>query len=193
MEKMTLTPTHILEYLYCPRFTYFEYVLQVPQHQEKLFKVQKGRDVHEQKTVINKSYLRKKIGVIDKLQNQYLTNAFLRGEVDEALFLEDGTMAPLDYKFAKYEGRVYDTYKTQMICYACLIEDNFGKKVNSAYLVYTRSKNKIIRIDISETDKEKVQKAATEIYEIIKQNFYPKATKFKKRCVNCTYRNICTQ
>ena len=139
----TLTPSQIIEYLYCPRFTYFEYVLNISQHEEKLFKVQKDRAVHEEKTKLNSHYLRKKINVVDKLQNQYLTNNYLRGEVDEVLFLEDNTMAPLDYKFAKYENKIYDTYKTQMVCYACLIEDNFGKKVNKAYLVYTRSKNKI--------------------------------------------------
>jgi hypothetical protein len=27
----------------------------------------------------------------------------------------------------------------------------------------------------------------------IEENHYPKATKYKKRCLNCTYRNICTR
>ncbi|MGV8134341.1 MAG: hypothetical protein AB2L20_03930 [Mangrovibacterium sp.] len=78
----------------------------------------------------NKEYLRKRIGVVEKFTDQYLTNELLRGAVDEVLLLNEGTMAPLDYKFAKFEDRIYETYRTQLECYAVLIEENFGKKVN---------------------------------------------------------------
>ena len=81
----TLTPSHIIEYLYCPRFTYFEYVLGIPQHEEKYYKVMKGREVHDEKLEQNKNYLRKKIGVVSKHLDQYLTNTWLRGKIDEAL------------------------------------------------------------------------------------------------------------
>ena len=190
---MTLTPSHIIEYLFCPRFTYFEHVLSIPQYEEKLYKVQKGREVHERKTEVNADYLRKKIGVQDKLLNQYLTNDFLRGEVDEVLFLEKGKAAPLDYKFAIYKDRIFDTYKTQLFCYALLIEDNFDVKVEKGYLVYTRSKNKLVEIAISEQDKNSVKVISKAVLAVIKDNFYPKATKYKKRCLTCTYRNICTK
>ena len=56
----SVTATHLLEYLFCPRFTYFEYVLDIPEHQEKRFKVQKGREVHQKIRKINPDYLRKK-------------------------------------------------------------------------------------------------------------------------------------
>ncbi|MGB5977153.1 MAG: hypothetical protein WBG62_07070, partial [Cyclobacteriaceae bacterium] len=54
----------------------------------------------------NKGYLRKRIGVKDKQEDIYLTNGLLRGRVDEVLTLRDDTMAPLDYKFARYEGKL---------------------------------------------------------------------------------------
>ena len=189
---MTLTPSHIIEYLFCPRFTYFEYVLGIPQYEEKSFKVLKGRETHELKAAQNIEYLRKRIGVTAKYINQYLTNGYLRGEVDEVLELKDGTMAPLDFKFAEYKDRIFDTYKTQLYCYAILIEENFGKKVNKGYLVYVRSKNFLVEVDIEEKEKLKVKKAAENIYEIIAKNFYPAATKYKKRCISCTYKNVCT-
>ncbi len=46
-------------------------------------------------------------------------------------------------------------------------------------------------IDIEPADKEKVKHDAVEVLKIIDKNFYPKATKYKKRCVTCTYKNIC--
>ncbi len=100
-------------------------------------------------------------------------------------------MAPLDYKFAEYNDRVYDTYKTQLYCYAWLIEENFGQPVNKGFIVYTRSRNKVIEVEVSDSDKQQVKDAAAAIFAIIDQNRYSKATKYKARCVSCTYRNIC--
>lgn len=188
---MSVTPSHILEYLYCPRFTFFEYVLCIPQYQERHFKVEKGRQLHDQKLERNKDYLRKRIGVVDKKLDQYLTNELLRGKIDEVLTLQDDTMAPLDYKFAKFEERIYDTYKTQLYCYAVLIEDNYSKPVNRGYLVYTRSSNKLIEVNVTERDKTKVRNVCEAINEIIVHNYWPKATSSKQRCIGCTYRNIC--
>ena len=188
---MTLTPSHIIEYLYCPRFTYFEYVLAIPQYEERKFKVMRGREVHDEKLEQNKEYLRRRIGAVERYNDQYLTNELLRGKIDEVLKLEDGSMAPLDYKFALYEKKIYDTYKTQLFCYAWLIETCFGCEVNKGYLVYTRSNNKLIEVPISPSDKQLVKECAREIQDIISRNYFPKATKYKMRCVDCTYRNIC--
>jgi len=190
---VSLTPSIIIEHLFCPRFTYFEYVLRIPQYEDRHYKVGRGREVHQQKAQQNMEYLRKRLGVKEKYLNQYLTNDLLRGEVDEVLLLADGTMAPLDYKFAKYEDKVYETYQTQLFCYALLIEQNYGTAVNKGFIIYTRSKNKLIEIAITEKDKQKVQKAANAIQDVLTKNHYPKATKSKKRCVSCTYRNICTK
>lgn len=188
---ISLTPSHIIEYLFCPRFTYFEYVLGIPQYEEKSYKVIKGREVHDQKLERNKDYLRKKIGAVNKHIDQYLTNPWLRGRIDEVLELADGTMAPLDYKFAEFKDRLFETYKIQQYCYACLIEENFHKPVNKGFIVYIRSKHHLLEIPITRENKDQVKQCAEEIWKIIDHNFYPKATKYKKRCVDCTYRNIC--
>ncbi len=189
--KISITPSHIIQYLYCPRFTYFEHLLKVPQFEGKRFKVTKGREVHAQRGEQNVAYLRKRLGVQKKLINQYLTNDVLRGEVDEILFLQEGTAAPLDYKFAKYEGRIYDTYRTQLHCYAWLIEANFDLQVSKSYLVYTRSRNKVIQIDIERGDLERIEEVVCQIGSLLQTQLIPKATRSKKRCLDCTYRNIC--
>lgn len=190
---MSVTPSHIIEYLYCPRFTYYEYVLCIPQYEDHHYKVERGREVHDQKLERNKEYLRKRIGVVEKFADQYLTNELLRGEIDEVLLLSDGTMAPLDYKFAKFEDIIYETYRTQLECYAVLIEENFDKKVNKGFLVYTRSSHKLVEVEIDESAKENIRNVCKEVNDIILRNFFPAATKFKQRCVECTYRNICSR
>lgn len=192
-NMISLTPSHIIEYLFCPRFTYFEYVLRIPQYEDRHFKVQRGREVHAQKAQQNMGYLRRRIGVKNKQLNQYLTNDLLRGEVDEIFMFPDGSMAPLDYKFARWEDKLYETYRTQLYCYAWLIEENYQCQVMKGYLVYTRSKNKLVEIKITPEHVEQVKSAAEAIKVIIQQNKYPKATRYKRRCVTCTYSNICTK
>lgn len=190
---MTLTPSHIIEYLFCPRFTFFEYVLRIPQYEEKNYKVMRGRNLHDQKLEQNKAYLRKRIGATAKYIDQYLSNDWLRGIVDEVLALSDGSYAPLDYKFARYKDRVFDTYRVQLTCYAILIAENFEKSIFRGFLVYTRSRNKLVELAITEQDIEEVSRAAEAIFMIIDQQKYPRATRYKKRCLGCTYRNICTK
>jgi CRISPR-associated exonuclease Cas4 len=190
---MSVTPSHIIEYLFCPRFTWFEYVLAIPQYEEKNYKVMQGRNLHDRKLEENKGYFRRRVGAVGKHLDQYLTNGLLRGRVDEVLELEDGSMAPLDYKFAKYEEKLYHTYKIQLACYALLIIHNFEKSVNRGFLVYTRSKNKLLEVPITAKELEEVEEASRSIAKIIGENFYPKATKYKAKCVNCHYKNICTK
>lgn len=151
----------------------------------------KGRELHDIKLERNKDYLRKKIGAREKWIDQYLTNDHMRGKVDEVLLLEDDTMAPLDYKYAEYKDKIYETYKQQLVCYAILIEQNFGKKVNRGFLVYVRSKNKLVEVEITESQKQEVRESIDAIQDILEKNHFPRATKYKKRCLNCTYRNIC--
>src|SRR5262245_42661016 len=82
-----LTVTHLLEHLYCPRFTYFEYVLGVPEWQGNRPLVRKGREAHEQRRRTNPGYLRKKLGVVARRFDVPLASAALgvRGSVDEVL------------------------------------------------------------------------------------------------------------
>ena len=194
-KSISITPSEVIEYLYCPRFIYFMLVLQIPQKEEQRYKVQQGREVHDRKTKINKKYLRKKIGVTDKKIDQKLSSEKyqIHGIVDEILFLEDGTAASLDYKFAKYKDKLFKTYKYQAVMYGMLIADNYDIEVNKAFLVYTRSRNKLVEFEISERDKKEVRNILSEVIDIVQKGYYPEDTSYKKRCRDCCYRNICTK
>lgn len=187
-----ITPSDMIEFLYCKRFIYYMKCLGIQQYEEKRYKVQKGREVHSQKEVRNKEYLRKKIGVVDKQieVNLYSEKYCINGIVDEVLTLTDGTMAPLDYKFAEYDEIVYSTYKMQILMYSLMISEMYGAKVNKGYLVYCRSRNKLVEVEITEEDISKLKKDIEE-YKKILNGYFPSATKTKKRCIDCCYRNIC--
>lgn len=76
---MNLTPSHVIEYSYCPRFTFYEYVLAILQIEDANYKVMQGQELHDRKLEENKDHLRKRIGAVGKHLDRYLTNDILRG------------------------------------------------------------------------------------------------------------------
>ena len=192
-SQVSVTPSLVLEYLYCPRFIFFMECLNIPQHEELRFKVQLGRQVHQQKRNINKDYLRQKIGCIKKELSVYLSSSryHVRGILDEVLWLKDGSLAPLEYKFAEYKERLFKTYKTQLILQALLIMDNYQQPVNRGFIVFVRSRNHLLPLTVTEQDFRRAEKIINRILEIIQFGTYPQKTRFTSKCVDCCYKNIC--
>jgi CRISPR-associated exonuclease Cas4 len=194
-QMIPLTVTQVLEHGYCPRFTYFEHVLAIPEHQEQRPLVLRGRQVHEERKRINPGYLRKKLGVVERRFDVPLASRALglRGSVDEMLTLADDTLAPFDYKFAEYKGQVYHNLKMQSALYALLIEETFQKPVRRGFLCYTRSNHRIVTIEFTPADFAEARRQVAEILSIIQEGVFPPATRWKARCRDCCYRNICIQ
>ncbi len=197
---MTFTESSILvdaslliEYWYCPRFIYFMKVLGIGQHEEDRLKVRMGREVH-QKKALQPRYLRKKLGVTTIERNVYLSSPRLGicGILDELLHFEDGSFSLLDYKFA-YNKHKFKTQFLQGVFYSLLIEENFHTRVNRFYIVYTRERNNLEKYDIGEPDKKEVLDTVEKVRRIIGMGLFPASTKYKKRCGDCTYRNLCIQ
>jgi CRISPR-associated exonuclease Cas4 len=193
LEEM-ITVSDVVEYMYCPRFIYFERVLCIPQHEEKREKVLIGRHIHELKEKINKNYIRKSINAKAKFLNVYLSSKKYRivGIVDEVLELDDGSYAPLDYKFAEYKSRLFKTHKYQSILYGLLIKENFGVDVNRGYVVYVRSGNLVKEIKFKQKDFDEAVEFIDLIFRIIENEEFPLNIRVNKRkCIDCCYRNIC--
>ena len=188
-----LWPSDILEYLYCPRFIYYERVLKIPQHEELRYKVMLGRKLHEMRSVRDRDYLRKRLGVQEKLVEVELASAelHLKGIVDEVLFFSDGRAAPLDYKFAEWKGRVYRPLFYQSMIYAVLIEELFSKPVPRGYIVYTRSSNHIEVIEYPHDKRKWVERMVSRVLEVIIDSVYPSVKANKSQCADCTYAKLC--
>lgn len=188
-----ITPSEIIEHIYCPRFTYFMNCLNIPQHETQRYKVLKGRELHEKREKTNIDYLRKRLGVVNKEVSVYIASRSLgiRGVIDEVLHLSNGTIAPLDYKYTEFTEFTYQTHKVQSTLYAMALMENYDRPVNRGYICYARGGSKIKEVLYTERDFFYAKMLIKEIFDIIIKGYFPKRTRWQNRCIDCCYRNIC--
>ena len=188
-----ITPSEVLEHVYCPRFTWFMNVQNIPQHEESRFKVLKGRQVHQRRATENRDYLRRKIGAIKREINVYLGSPVLRvrGVVDEVLWLKDGSMAPLDYKYTESRETAFKTHETQILLYAMLIREVYQTSVNRGYVAYVRDGSQLLEVPVTDESIERMKLLIGEIFDIILSGRLPARTSSRLRCEDCCYKNIC--
>ena len=192
-EGAIIIVTDVMEYLFCPRFIYFMHCLGMQQHEEKRFKVLKGREIHKKKCFTNKEYVKKKIFCSAKESEVFIVskNNRIKGIVDEVLFMDDGSAAPFEYKFAEYKDKIFRTHKYQLILYGLMISENYGVEVNRGYICYTRSNNLVKQIDFKPSDFKKAIDMIKDVLSIVEKGVYPMIKKSPMKCVDCCYRNVC--
>lgn len=192
-STVMITPSEVIEHLFCQRFTYFMNCLKIPQHEELRYKVLKGRDLHARREKENKEYLRKKIGCTGKELSVYVASPIVRvrGVIDEVLTLSDGSMAPLDYKYTEFRDFLFATHKVQSVLYAMLIKEIYRRPVYRGYICYARDGAGLKEVIYKDEDFEYAKAVVDEIFRVILKGYYPKRTRWANRCIDCCYKNIC--
>lgn len=193
MGREMITISDILEHIFCPRFTYYMHVLEIQQHEDRRFKVMKGREVHEKRAKENTGYLRKKLGVCRREEEVFLVSKELqiKGVVDVVLWLSDGTMAPFEYKYSEYANVIPETYLVQLAFQGALLQENYGLPVAKGYVCFVRSNNRVEEVVFPEDMYQKLELLVGEIATIIQEGYYPERVQYSNRCRDCTYRNLC--
>ncbi|MCF1182221.1 CRISPR-associated protein Cas4 [Marichromatium gracile] len=188
-----VTPSEVLEHVYCPRFTWFMNVQHIAQHEDQRYKVLRGREVHRRRSVENRDYLRRRIGATRRETEVYLASPRLRlrGIVDEVLWLADGTMAPLDYKYTPRREQVFKTHETQILLYAMLIAETYGLPVERGFVAYIRDGSHLIEVPVTTVGITQTRHLIDEIFDIIETGRLPARTRSPLRCEDCCYKNIC--
>lgn len=193
MGREMITISDILEHIFCPRFTYYMHVLEIQQHEDRRFKVMKGREVHEKRAKENTGYLRKKLGVCRREEEVFLVSKELqiKGVVDVVLWLSDGTLAPFEYKYSEYGGILPETYLVQLAFQGALLQENYGLPVAKGYVCFVRSNNRVEEVVFPEDMYQKLEQLIGEMTTIMQEGYYPERVQYSNRCRDCTYRNLC--
>ncbi|MCW3996318.1 MAG: CRISPR-associated protein Cas4 [Candidatus Bathyarchaeota archaeon] len=184
-----LTVTNAVEYAFCPRFTYFQLVLGIEQREGKRGTVQSGRAFHSRHSSTNKNYKIKRFEGIKQTELLLYSKKYaFSGKIDEAIEADDQILI-IERKYSDYIF-IGSTIKTQLGLLAILLEENTGKKVNQAVVVFDKKERVEVPVKITEKMKQKALLLLQQTSRVIETNRMP-YSKHDNRCTNCCYRKIC--
>ena len=185
-----ITAADLMNYEYCPRIVYFTRVLRLPQ--TKSAKQKKGlekdftfrKDTNRNKIIKGKSYNSN----LSRKYNISLETEEYATKVDCLLINEELKEAyPLQMKYSRKPNKVYKTQKLQLMFEAMLIESVLGYKVPYGYIKYALS-NDLVKINLE--NRQILFETIEKVKNIIKNEIYPPATKYKKRLIDNCFRRI---
>lgn len=185
-----ITAADIMNYEYCPRIVYFTRVLRLPQ--TKSAKQRKGlekdftfkKDTYRNKMIKGSNYDPK----LRRVYNVSLETEEFATKADCILINEELKEAyPLQLKYSKKPNKIYRTQKLQLMFEAMLIEKVLGYKVPYGYVKYSLS-GELIKINLE--NRRELFEIIKKIKDIIKNEIYPQATKYKKRLIDNCFRRL---
>ena len=184
-----LSVTNAVEHAFCPRFTYFQLVLGIAQREEKRGTVQSGRAFHNRHSTTNKSYLIKRIKGVKLTELRLYSKKYLfSGKIDEAIETDDQILI-IERKYSDY-SIIGPTLKTQLGLLAILAEENTGKKVNLAIVIFDKKNRVEMSVKVTEKIKQTALLTLQKTFDTLNSTIMPYA-KHDNRCLNCCYRKIC--
>jgi CRISPR-associated exonuclease Cas4 len=80
--------------------------------------------------------------------------------------------------------------KTQLGLLAILAEENFGKKVKRAIIVFDKTKRIEIQVKITKNIKQLALSTLQKTRDVLSSGIIPSSRR-DNRCLNCCYRKIC--
>jgi len=189
MIDENLTVTDVVEHAFCPKFTYFQKVLGLKQHEEKRGTVSTGRKFHNKHATTNKEYIPKRIDGKKITEVQFFSKKYeFTGKIDEAIETENEIIL-IERKYSN-NAAIGQTIKVQIGLLSILLEENMKKPVKTAILIFNKSQRTEIELDVSTELKNMGLEELEKTRKIIKEGIEP-TSKYDGRCVNCCYRKIC--
>jgi len=184
-----LNVTNAVVYAFCPRFIYFELVLGIAQREDKRGSVQTGRTFHNRYATTNKNYKLKHLNGIKQTELLLYSKKYsFSGKIDEAIETEKEIIL-IERKYSDYT-LIGATLKTQLGLLAILAEENTGKQVKKALVVFDKTERTEMLVNITEKIKQNALKILQKINNTINTGKMP-YSKHDGRCLNCCYRKIC--
>lgn len=191
MNKLYLTATDLMNYLYDPRIIYFVHVLKTPQ--ATTVKELEGRKKYEEFQVKSKrSKIIKELPLLPKIYDLYISSSKYRiaTKVDCVAVDKNKNQAyPIQVKYSLKPRVLYRTQTFQLVMEALLIEEQLGYKVPHGYVKFLRSGD-FVKVKITQKLKDELLEILSEIESIIQSEKLPKGTPHKRKNIDNVYKNI---
>ncbi len=188
MNKV-ITVTDVVEHAFCPKFTYFRMVMDMPEGEKRRGTVQKGREIHEIRQRNNPKYVPKNIAGGYKVRGVtiYSSKLDLVGKIDYAV-ISDGGIVLFELKYAS--PFIGPTLRTQLGLLAMLLEERYGKPCRDAVVRFLREPRKTVHIVIVENILAGALQTLEGVKTVLRDGRMP-PTRYDKRCEDCAFRLIC--
>lgn len=184
-----LTVTDVVEYAFCPMFTYFGNVLGLKQYEQRRGTVKGGRKLHESHEKSNRDYMSHDISGKKLIGTKFFSEKLgLVGKIDEAIET-DKQIILVERKFTD-NTIVGDTIKVQLGLLSILIEENMKKPVNIARIIFQKERRITIDVAIDDQIRNVAIDSLSRVKQLIKSGIIPDS-KFDNRCLDCCFRRIC--
>ncbi|HLH69766.1 MAG TPA: CRISPR-associated protein Cas4 [Candidatus Dormibacteraeota bacterium] len=185
-----LAVTDLLNHLYCPRITWFSFVLGL--RPRGTIKTEHGRRVHEEWTRRRRAERNEGHGPSPRLeflsQEVISRRLGLRGRMD-AMATEEGTLLPYEVKSTTTPARPYPGHLLQLAAYALLLEERTGQRVDRGYLHYLGDGG-VHEVEITEEAKRQVRGVMESLRQVVETEEMPPRAP-ASHCRDCGYRKIC--
>lgn len=186
---LKLRVTDIKQYVYCPRILYFTYVCPVDKKTTR--KMQYGKEAHLELDRLEKrrSFKRYDFSTAERKYHTHLYSPRLglEGRLDMHL-LAKGEVFPVEFKYTQRGPSL--NHKYQLISYAMLLEDAYGKPVRYGFL-HLHPAGEVIPIEVTDNSRLFIKDVMDKIRTLVQKELMPSPTPNKLRCIDCEYRNFC--
>jgi len=184
-----VTVTDVVEHAFCPMFTYFRLITNIPQNEKRRGTVQKGREVHEIRQHNNPKYIPKNInkGVKIRAVTLYSQKLGLIGKIDHAIITNNNIIL-FEQKYSK--PFINQTLRVQLGLLSLLLEEKYNKKCDKAQVQFLQEPRKTIHVTINKKMRKKALNTLIDMKKVINDGRMPHAH-YDGRCADCTYHLIC--
>ncbi|MBI1663976.1 MAG: CRISPR-associated protein Cas4 [Nitrosopumilus sp.] len=187
--RFPLTVTDVVEYAFCPKFTYFINILGLEQFEQKRGTVSAGLILHRKHERDNLKYIPKEFTGKKIIAHKFFsTKHGLSGKIDEAIETSNEIVL-IERKYSD-NHKIYPSLKIQLGLLSVLIEDNLHKPVHKAIVIFSKTKRKEVYVKIDDVIKKDAILMLNNTKQVISNGIMPESN-FDNRCLNCCFRKIC--
>jgi len=188
-EPVPLVVSDIKNYMYCRRTVYFAHFL--PGRRPTTYKMQEGKLSHQEMVALEERRSLRAYGLEDgerefgvMLQSARLG---LNGLLDMVI-VRQGEAIPVEFKNST--GRLGMNHRYQLVAYALLVEERYGRPVRRGFVYFIPLK-RVQEVPITPNMRRYVTRLLREMREMLRSEVLPPATAQRGRCADCEYRRYC--
>lgn len=186
---LPLTVSDLKQFVYCPRIIHFTRTL--PLKRPTTYKMEEGKLEHESNEEKEARRSLRAYGLKEgqrhfgvRLNSSRLG---LSGLLDMVIITPNEAI-PVEFKNSC--GPLALNHKYQLVAYALLVEDEWRINVRRGFVYFIPAK-RAEELTISPNMRHFVKEALAQIRQIIACEIVPAATRQKRRCIDCEFKNYC--